>query len=623
MEQFDVAVIGAGHAGIEAAIASARRGCKTALFTISLDQLGNMPCNPSIGGSAKGHLVREIDALGGVMGEAGDACCIQMRMLNLSKGASVHSPRAQEDRRMYHRWMKNLCENTTNLRVIQTEIADIVIENGKVKSVKNVFGTEYPCKAAVICVGTFLAGKVYIGKFAYASGPDACIPANYLSEHLEKSNIQLRRFKTGTPCRVHRDSIDYSKLIPQYGDEHPQPFSFFGKSENLRNDAVCYIANTNENTHQIIRDNLGESPLYSGMIHGVGPRYCPSIEDKVIRFSTRERHQIFVEPVGLDTKEMYLQGFSTSLPEFVQDQMLHSVSGFEHIEVMRSAYAIEYDCINPICLDHGLKFRDLNGLYAAGQFNGTSGYEEAAAQGLIAGINASAYVLGEEALHLSRESSYIGTLIDDLVTKGTDDPYRMMTARSENRLSLRHSNADARLTPIGRKYGLISDERWKLFSEKMDNIAEIIENVKKYTVHPTEDLNTFLVESGTSALTQPLKFDQLIRRPQVTFDNISKYVDFDWNYRADELQEAYLQIVYENYIERQNAQNTHLRALERIKIPAEMNYTNIVGLSSEAIEKLSKNTPDTLLQASHISGVSPSDINIIMTWLKAGGHRGE
>ena len=619
MEQFDVAVIGAGHAGIEAAVASAKRGCKTALFTISLDQLGNMPCNPSIGGSAKGHLVREIDALGGVMGEAGDACCIQMRMLNLSKGASVHSPRAQQVRRMYHRYMKKLCENTQNLRVIQTEIADIVMKDGRVCAVKNVFGTEYPCKAAVICVGTFLAGKIYIGKFAYDSGPDATIPARYLSEHLEKANIHLRRFKTGTPCRVHRDSIDYSKLIPQYGDPQPVPFSFFGKSENLRNDAVCYIANTNEETHKIIRDNLGESPLYSGMIHGVGPRYCPSIEDKVIRFSQRERHQIFVEPTGTDTKEMYLGGFSTSLPEFVQDQMLHSVSGFEHIEVMRSAYAIEYDCINPICLDHRLKFRDFDGLYAAGQFNGTSGYEEAAAQGLIAGINASSYVLGSEPLHLTRESSYIGTLIDDLVTKGTDDPYRMMTARSENRLSLRHSNADQRLTPIGYQNGLISEERFRAFSRKYDNIANIVDKIKKYTVHPDDNLNQYLTDIGTSALQQAVKFDQLLRRPQVNLYDVMQYIDLPLVFDKTELDEAYLQIVYENYIFRQNSQNAHLRDLDRVKLSLDIDYHEILGLSSEACEKPSKLRPDTLLQASHISGLSPADINILLTWLKSGG----
>ena len=618
MEQFDVAVIGAGHAGIEAAIASAKRGCRTALFTISLDQLGNMPCNPSIGGSAKGHLVREIDALGGVMGKAGDACCIQMRMLNLSKGASVHSPRAQEDRRMYHRYMKKLCENTENLRVIQTEIADIVMKDGSVQAVKNVFGTEYPCKAAVICVGTFLSGKIYIGKFAYSSGPDACIPAMYLSEHLEKANITLRRFKTGTPCRVHRDSIDYTQLIPQYGDENPLPFSFCPEATPLRNDAVCYIANTTAETKRIIHENIGESPLYSGMIHGIGPRYCPSIEDKVIRFAQRDKHQIFVEPTGIDTKEMYLQGFSTSLPEYVQDMMLHSVKGFEHIEVMRSAYAIEYDCINPICLDHGLRFKAFQGLYAAGQFNGTSGYEEAAAQGLIAGINASAYVLGDEQLHLSRESSYIGTLIDDLVTKGTDDPYRMMTARSENRLSLRHSNADARLTPIGYKYRLISDERWNAFQTKMNNIAQMISNIKHYTVHPSDSFNQFLVSSGTSEISQAVKLDQILRRPQIQLKEIENTIELDFHYSEAEKNEAYLQIVYENYIERQNANNAHLRHLDRVRLHSDLCYSDIVGLSSEACEKLSKLRPDTLLQASKISGVSPSDINIIMTWLKAG-----
>ena len=485
LAEFDVAVIGAGHAGIEAAVASARRGCKTALFTIALDQIGNMPCNPSIGGSAKGHLVREIDALGGVMGEAGDACCIQMRMLNLSKGVSVHSPRAQEDRAAYHLYTKKICENTNNLYVIQSEVSDIQIdENNCVTGILTRHGGTYACKAAVICSGTFLNGMVYIGKIGEQSGPDSCLPARYLSANLAKHGIALRRFKTGTPCRVHRRSINFDQLQPQYGDPDPQPFSFMAERGSVRNDAVCYIANTNAETHRIIRENIGESPLYSGVIHGVGPRYCPSIEDKVIRFQERERHQIFVEPIGIGTEEMYLQGFSTSLPEHVQLKMMRSVVGFEHIEIMRPAYAIEYDCIDPICLLHTLAFRGFHGLYAAGQFNGTSGYEEAAAQGLIAGINASAYVLHEEPLSLSRKSSYIGTLIDDLVTKGTQDPYRMMTARSEYRLSLRHSNADARLTETGHKYRLISQERWAEYTAKMERIGKAVEQIKHTNVTP-------------------------------------------------------------------------------------------------------------------------------------------
>ncbi len=620
---FDVAVIGAGHAGVEAAIASARRGCKTALFTISLDQIGNMPCNPSIGGSAKGHLVREIDALGGVMGEAGDACCIQMRMLNLSKGVSVHSPRAQADRRAYHTYIKKTCENTPNLQIIQTEIADIEIdEEDHVKAVINRFGAKYPCKAAVICAGTFLNGMVYIGKTGVESGPDACLPARSLSANLAKHDIKLRRFKTGTPCRVHRRSIDYSVLQPQYGDPDPQPFSFMAEKGSLRNDAVCYIANTTPETHQIIRENIHESPLYSGMIHGVGPRYCPSIEDKVIRFPQRERHQIFVEPTGLDTDEMYMQGFSTSLPEHVQIQMYRSIKGFEHIEIMRSAYAIEYDCINPICLLHTLAFREFHGLYAAGQFNGTSGYEEAAAQGLIAGINASAYVLGEEELSLTRKSSYIGTLIDDLVTKGTEDPYRMMTARSEYRLSLRHSNADARLTPIGRKYRLISDKRWSVFTEKMDRIAAAIEMIKKTNVRP-DAVNDYLERCGTSPIAQTVRLDALIRRQQVDCQAILLVLGLDFGLQGEESAEVSHQIKYEQYIARQDQQNAHLEHLERIRLPKDVDYTAVHGLSSEAVEKLSKQTPENLSQASRISGVSPADVAILMTWLKAGGYHGE
>ena len=625
MEQlaaFDVAVIGAGHAGVEAAVAAAKRGCKTALFTIALDQVGNMPCNPSIGGSAKGHLVREIDALGGVMGEAGDACCIQMRMLNLSKGVSVHSPRAQEDRRAYHTYIKKICENTTNLYLIQSEVCDIELdENQCVKGVLTRHGGRYSCKAAVICAGTFLNGMVYIGKIGESSGPDSCLPARYLSDSLAKHQIQLRRFKTGTPCRVHRRSIDVSKLQPQYGDPDPQPFSFLAERGSLRNDAVCYIANTNPETHRIIRENIGESPLYSGVIHGVGPRYCPSIEDKVIRFSERERHQIFVEPTGLQTDEMYLQGFSTSLPEFVQIQMMRSVTGFEHIEIMRPAYAIEYDCIDPICLHHTLGFRDFHGLYSAGQFNGTSGYEEAAAQGLIAGINASAYVLSEEQLELSRKSSYIGTLIDDLVTKGTQDPYRMMTARSEYRLSLRHSNADDRLTPIGRKYRLISDDRWAQFTAKMERIHHAIDQICATTVSP-DTINTYLTELGTSELKQGVKLDALLRRPQVNLHDITQFLKLDLNLRGEEPDEVSHRIKYAQYIARQDQQNEHLAHLEQIRLPQELDYVAVHGLSSEAIEKLTKLKPDNLAQASRISGVSPADVSIIMTWLKAGGYHG-
>ena len=616
---FDAAVIGAGHAGIEAALAMAKRGCKTALFTISLDQIGNMPCNPSIGGSAKGHLVREIDALGGIMGKAGDACCIQMRMLNLSKGVSVHSPRAQADRREYHRYMKKNLEATENLYIIQTEIADIQIdENLCVTGVINRFGAVYPCKAVVICAGTFLNGMVYIGKTGVSSGPDACLPALSLSEKLTSHGIKLRRFKTGTPCRVHSRSIDYSQLIPQHGDENPIPFSFEAGAKVARNDSICYLANTNELTHQIIRENIGESPLYSGMIHGIGPRYCPSIEDKVIRFAERERHQVFVEPTGLHTEEMYLQGFSTSLPEYVQHKMYRSVKGFEHIEIMRPAYAIEYDCINPLCLSHTLAFKDFHGLYAAGQFNGTSGYEEAAAQGIIAGINASAYVKGEKELELSRKSSYIGTLIDDLVTKGTEDPYRMMTARSEYRLSLRHSNADARLTPIGREYGLISDSRWKDYTEKQTRIQKAFEMICQKNISPNE-VNAYLSECGTTPIMQSTKMDAILRRPQIQLNSLTVKLGIEFDLRGEEEAEVSHIIKYEHYIKRQQEQNEHRERFEKIKLPIETDYSLIHGLSSEATEKLSRVRPENLSQASRISGVSPADVAILMTWLKAGG----
>lgn len=622
LEEFDVAVIGAGHAGIEAAVASAKRGCKTALFTISLDQLGNMPCNPAIGGSAKGHLVREIDALGGVMGIAADDCCLQMRMLNRSKGASVHSPRAQQDRQAYHRYMKELCEKTANLRVIQTEIADILLdEANRVTGVVNAFGGVYPCKAAVICAGTFLNGQIYIGRRTRESGPDACLPAKFLSDSLSAHGIQLRRFKTGTPCRVHRRSIDFTQLRPQYGDENPVSFSFTHPRGYVRNDSVCYIAQTNARTHSVIRENIQQSPLYSGMIHGIGPRYCPSIEDKVIRFAAREQHQIFVEPTGADTDEMYLGGFSTSLPEAVQLQMLRTVAGFEQIEVMRPAYAIEYDCINPLCLLHTLAFRGFSGLYAAGQFNGTSGYEEAAAQGLVAGINASAYILGDEPLELERSDSYIGTLIDDLVTKGTDDPYRMMTARSEYRLSLRHSSADARLTPIGRKYGLISDARWDDFLRKSEQIAHGIETVRQTVVHPTPELNAALTARDSGELTQPIRADALLRRPQIEWKDLIRFgitEPLPW----DIAEEVTLQIKYEQYITRQNQQNARFQALDRIKLPADTDFSAIHGLSSEAAEKLAKHCPENLGQAARISGVSPADIAILITWLKAGGFHG-
>lgn len=616
---FDVAVIGAGHAGVEAAIASAKRGCKTALFTISLDQIANMPCNPSIGGSAKGHLVREIDALGGIMGAAGDACCLQMRMLNRGKGASVHSPRAQADRAAYHIFVKKMCEDTPNLEIVQAEIADILIdENHCVTGVINAFGAVYGCRAAVLCTGTFLNGRIYIGRCSLESGPDACLPARFLSQKLMEMGVQLRRFKTGTPCRIHRRSVDFTQLEPQYGDVEPRPFSFVNEGGTVRNDIPCYIAYSTPETHRIIRENLGESPLYSKMISGVGPRYCPSIEDKVVRFAERDRHQIFIEPTGVDTDEMYLGGFSTSLPEFVQIQMLRSVKGLENAEIMRSAYAIEYDCINPRCLDHTLAFKAFRGLYAAGQFNGTSGYEEAAAQGLVAGINASAFVLCDSHLELPRSSSYIGTLVDDLVTKGTDDPYRMMTARSEYRLSLRHSSADARLTPIGHDFGLISSARYNRFMKKMEHIADAVEIIRRTSVPANQAVNSYLSEIGTSPLNQPQKLYAIMKRPQVDFYEISKKIGLFLDLTQAEAEEVILRIKYEEYIDRQNQQAERLKRLEKYKLPQKYDYHAVRGLSSEAIEKLNCVSPSHLGQAARISGVSPADVSILMTWLKAG-----
>lgn len=621
---FDVAVIGAGHAGIEAAVASARRGCKTALFTISLDSIANMPCNPSVGGSAKGHLVREIDALGGVMGKAADACCLQMRMLNLSKGASVHSPRAQVDRRAYHTLVKSVCERTENLYLIQSEITELMFdESGRVTGLRNAFGAEWNCKAAVLCAGTFLRGKVFIGKTSLESGPDSLLPARLLSGSLGENGIALRRFKTGTPCRVHRESIDFSVLRPQKGDENPRPFSFSAKRGSVRNDLLCHIAYTNEETHRVIRESLSQSPLYSGLIEGVGPRYCPSIEDKVVRFPQRERHQIFVEPTGADTEEMYLQGFSTSLPEDVQLRMLRTVRGFEHIAVMRSAYAIEYDCLNPVCLRHTLAFRDFHGLYAAGQINGTSGYEEAAAQGLIAGVNASAYVKDEEELTLTRDSSYIGTLIDDLVTKGTDDPYRMNTARCENRLALRHSTADARLTPIGRKYGLIPDDEWARFRSKMEHIETAREKLRGVNVAPSRAINAYLAGINSAPLSDGCPLEQLLRRPGVEMREVLDVLGIELNLDEIEEEEVALEIKYDLYIAREKAQNERFSSPERVKLPYDLPYESVRGLSSEGREKLLARRPENLLQAGRISGVSPADIAVLAVWLKAGGANGQ
>ena len=618
MGEYEVAVIGAGHAGIEAALAAARLGAKTAIFTMSLDAIGNMPCNPSIGGTAKGHLVREIDALGGEMGKAADATFLQSRMLNRGKGPAVHSLRVQSDRDAYHREMKRRLEQQEGLDIIQAQVCDLrTDETGAIRELVTQLGAVYRVQTAIICSGTFLHGRIYVGDVSYESGPDGLHAAVGLSEALERLGIGLRRFKTGTPARVRRDSIDYSQLEVQAGDEPIIPFSFETPREGLKNQVVCHIAYTNETTHEIIRQNIHRSPLYGGMIEGVGPRYCPSIEDKVMRFSEKPRHQSFVEPVGLDTEEMYLQGLSSSLPEDVQLQIYRSIKGFENIKIMRNAYAIEYDCIDPLDLKATLEFIKVPGLYGAGQFNGTSGYEEAAAQGLIAGINAARRVQGKEPVILDRASSYIGTLIDDLVTKGCSDPYRMMTSRSEYRLLLRQDNADQRLTPLGHELGLINEERWQAYQDKQQQIAQEKKRIEKLTFGPSEALNRMLVEKGTAALETGVHASDLIRRPQLTYQDLAPF-DTERPPLADEVTEQVeIQIKYEGYIQKQLMQVEQMRKLESRLLPEDICYEQVRGLRLEAIEKLQRVRPSNIGQASRISGVSPADISVLLIYLSS------
>ena len=618
MGEYEVAVIGAGHAGIEAALAAARLGAKTAIFTMSLDAIGNMPCNPSIGGTAKGHLVREIDALGGEMGKAADATFLQSRMLNRGKGPAVHSLRVQSDRDAYHREMKRRLEQQEGLDIIQAQVCDLrTDETGAIRELVTQLGAVYQVQTAIICSGTFLHGRIYVGDVSYESGPDGLHAAIGLSEALERLGIGLRRFKTGTPARVRRDSIDYSQLEVQAGDEPIIPFSFETPREGLKNQVVCHIAYTNEKTHEIIRQNIHRSPLYGGMIEGVGPRYCPSIEDKVMRFSEKPRHQSFVEPVGLDTEEMYLQGLSSSLPEDVQLQIYRSIKGFENIKIMRNAYAIEYDCIDPLDLKATLEFIKVPGLYGAGQFNGTSGYEEAAAQGLIAGINAARRVQGKEPVILDRASSYIGTLIDDLVTKGCSDPYRMMTSRSEYRLLLRQDNADQRLTPLGHELGLIGEERWQAYQNKQQQIAQEKKRIEKLTFGPSEALNRMLVEKGTAALETGVHASDLIRRPQLTYQDLAPF-DTERPLLADEVTEQVeIQIKYEGYIQKQLMQVEQMRKLESRLLPEDICYEQVRGLRLEAIEKLQRVRPYNIGQASRISGVSPADISVLLIYLSS------
>lgn len=611
---YEVAVIGAGHAGIEAALAAARLGCSTVVFTINLDAVGNCPCNPSIGGTAKGHLVREIDALGGEMGRTADACTIQSRMLNLGKGPAVHSLRAQIDRNHYSRLMKHKLETCPNLLLRQGEIVKLE-RAGEEWLLTSRLEAVYRAKAVIIATGTFLGGKVFVGDVSYESGPDGMFPAAFLPDSLKELGISLRRFKTGTPARVLKSSIDFTGLEVQHGDVPVVPFSY-DTEKPLENKAVCHVSWTNGETKRVILENIHRSPLYGGQIEGVGPRYCPSIEDKVVRFPDKPRHQLFIEPCGLDTEEMYLQGMSSSLPEDVQVEFYHTIPGLEHAQIMRTAYAIEYDCCDPLQLSATLEFRDWPGLYGAGQFNGSSGYEEAAAQGFVAGVNAARKVQGKEPFVLDRASSYIGTLIDDLITKGASDPYRMMTSRSEYRLVLRQDNADERLTPLGRQLGLISDRRWEKFQKKQEQKRAELKRVQSTTLPPSEELNQILVSRGTSPLSTGAKLADLLKRPQVSYQDLTAV---DWGrpkYSTAIFEAVEIELKYEGYIRRQRADIEEARRLERKRLP-QVDYAQIKGLRLEAVEKLNKVKPENIGQAGRISGVSPADISVLLIWLAA------
>lgn len=612
--KYDVAVIGAGHAGIEAALASARLGCKTAVFTINMDAVGNCPCNPSIGGTAKGHLVRELDALGGEMGKAADETFLQMRMLNRGKGPAVHSLRAQIDRRAYAERMKHCLELQKNLELRQAEITDLVKNDDGEWELTTRLKTKYLAKAVVIATGTYLGGVVFVGDVSYESGPDGIFPSKFLPDALKNMGMSIRRFKTGTPARVLKSSIDFTDLEEQAGDEPVTPFSY-DTLEPGENKVLCHISWTNEKTKKIILDNLHRSPLYSGKIEGIGPRYCPSIEDKIVRFSEKERHQLFIEPCGLNTEEMYLQGMSSSLPEDVQTAFYHSIKGLENAVIMRPAYAIEYYCCDPLQLRRTLEFIDFENLYGAGQFNGSSGYEEAAVQGFVAGVNAALKILGREPMVLDRASSYIGTLIDDLVTKGCQDPYRMMTSRSEYRLVLRQDNADSRLTPIGRKIGLISDERWERFNKKQELIKAELKRVKATVIAPSEKVNEILVSRETSAINTGVRLIDLIKRPQLGYDALSEIDENRPNIDRNIFEQVETEIKYEGYIKRQLIVIDQVRRLECKILPENIDYNAIDGLRLEAREKLTKVRPENIGQASRISGVSPADISVLVIYL--------